>query len=360
MPFSNFNTALFSAPFSLTQSEKEAYLLPELKNLTAHHKNACPAYKKMIDLAFPGHENAQTLADLPYLPISLFKHRSLTSVAPSDVRVTVRSSGTTGTLQSQVTLDSTTAQLTSKALAATLKALLGGERLPLLIIDTPSTLKSGGDIGARAAAILGLMPFGRDPTFALDDTLHVDETALTGFLKKYDQKPFLIYGFTFLIWQALLPFCDKHKIDLSNATLLHSGGWKKLQEQSVDNTAFKTRLQKASNLGRIINFYGMAEMPGVIFCENTNGFLYPPAFADLIIRDPLTFTPLPEGQVGLVQILNPLAQSYPGHTLLTEDMGVIEGIDNGADGWMGKALRLTGRAPKAPLRGCSDVIAAGV
>ena len=351
-------TPFFTAPsFSLTQGEKEARLLPLLQELTAHHRNACPAYGRMIDLAFAKQAQAKTLADIPYLPVSLFKYRTLRSVPAQDIRVTVQSSGTTGDQKSRIVLDAQNAQLTSNALSSTLRTLLGDKRMPMLIIDAPSTLRIAGGMGARSAAILGLMPFGRDHTFALRDDLSVDEQAVLAFLARHKGDPILIYGFTFLVWSALLPFLEQTNADLSQATLLHSGGWKHLADHSVDNALFKTLLNKASGLARIVNFYGMAEMPGVIMAENENGLLYPPSFADVIIRDPKTFAPLPNGKKGVVQILSLLPRSFPGHALLTEDMGVIESVDEGAAGWMGKGLRILGRAPKAPLRGCSDVIA---
>ena len=115
---------------------------------------------------------------------------------------------------------------------------------------------------------------------------------------------------------------------------------------AVDNVEFQSRLHRASNSHRILNFYGMAEVPGTVFLENTAGFLSVPDFAAVIIRDPLTFRPSPNGQPGLIQILTSLLRSYPGHSLLTEDIGVMT-----ANG-----LQVLGRAPRAELRGCSDVM----
>jgi len=355
----SLDTFLAAPAFALPQREKEERLAQALNELTAFHHHACPAYGRMIDLAFPDYAQARTLADLPYLPVSLFKYRSLHSVPADDVRVTVRSSGTGGDQKSRIFLDTRAARAASQSLAATLAAVIGAKRKPMLIVDTPATLRAQDGMGARSAAILGLMPFGYDHTFALREDLSLDEKAVTAFLAKHAGGPVLIYGFTFLVWSALLPLCEKQRIDLSNATLLHSGGWKHLAAQSIDNAVFKARLLDVSGLSRSLNFYGMAEMPGAIFCENENGLLYPPSFADVIIRDPQTFAPLPNGKEGIVQILSLLPRSFPGHALLTEDMGVIESVDAGADGWKGKGLRILGRAPKAPLRGCSDVIAAG-
>jgi hypothetical protein len=67
---------------------------------------------------------------------------------------------------------------------------------------------------------------------------------------------------------------------------------------------------------------------------------------------------MPDGETGVIQVLSLLPGSYPGHSLLSEDMGVIEKVDPRQDGWMGKGLRIFGRVPKAELRGCSDVIGA--
>jgi hypothetical protein len=56
-------------------------------------------------------------------------------------------------------------------------------------------------------------------------------------------------------------------------------------------------------------------------------------------------------------VLSLIPHSYPGHSLLTEDMGVIRSIDAGDEGWMGKGLEVLGRVARAELRGCSDVLA---
>jgi hypothetical protein len=346
---------LTQPPFGIRQSEKEKLLLPLLNNLTNHHRASCEAYRRITDLIVPHAEEAFALADIPYLPISLFKYRRLRSVADVDIRVSITSSGTSGAQKSRVELDAYTAKLSSKALNLIVGSVTYSRRLPMLIVDCPNAIKTSADMGARAAAILGLMPFGRDHVFALRDNMSFDENAVGKFLHKHHGQDILIYGFTFLIWQYFVKACETNNYDLSCGTLLHSGGWKKLADQAVDNSAFKTRLKNVSGIQRVINFYGMAELPGTIFLENDDGLLYPPHFADVIIRDPHTLQPLPHGRAGLVQILSTIPHSYPGHSLITEDMGVIENVDGS---YKGHGLRILGRAPRAELRGCSDVLAA--
>ena len=57
---------------------------------------------------------------------------------------------------------------------------------------------------------------------------------------------------------------------------------------------------------------------------------------------------------GLIQTLSLLPVSYPGQSLLTEDIGIIHGIDNCKCGKLGKYFTVLGRVPDAELRGCSD------
>jgi hypothetical protein len=104
----------------------------------------------------------------------------------------------------------------------------------------------------------------------------------------------------------------------------------------------------------------MVEQVGSVYLEGEDGYLYPPNFADIVVRDPLTFAEQPVGKPGLIQVVSALPLSYPGHSILTEDLGVIEGIDNSTCGRAGKYFSVIGRVPKAELRGCSDVHATQV
>jgi hypothetical protein len=98
----------------------------------------------------------------------------------------------------------------------------------------------------------------------------------------------------------------------------------------------------------------MVEQVGSVFFENAIGALHAPVFADVIVRDPFTLRPLPAGQRGLIQVLSILPQSYPGHSLLTEDLGEWVGEDDPRTGINGRYFRVYGRAPRSEMRGCSD------
>ena len=59
-------------------------------------------------------------------------------------------------------------------------------------------------------------------------------------------------------------------------------------------------------------------------------------------------------ETGLVQLLSLLPFSYPGHILLSEDLGEILGEDDCLCGRLGKYFKIHGRFAEAEVRGCSD------
>ncbi|WP_229397923.1 LuxE/PaaK family acyltransferase [Micromonospora okii] len=342
--------------FTLDQAAREARLLPELVELTEHHRARSPEYARLLAaLGHPPGRRYDRLADLPWLPVRLFKHHVLKSIPDDEVFKVLTSSGTTGDV-SRIFLDREAAGLQQKMLSATLGAVTGPKRLPMLLVDTRALFKNRASFSARGAGVLGLMNFGRDHTFVLDEQERPDPEAVRAFLDRHGDRPFLIFGFTFMTWLYLYELAREHSFDLSNGILIHSGGWKKLVDRAVDNAEFRRRLTADTGLRRIHNFYGMVEQIGTTFLEGPDGGgLYCPDFADVIVRDPRTWAEVPAGTPGVVQVVSTMPRSYPGHLLLTEDRGVVRGVDDGA--WPGKRFEILGRLPRAEARGCSDTFA---
>jgi hypothetical protein len=335
--------------FTLSQAEKEKVLLPELSGLVEHHLQRCEPYARI--LAASGYAGADSVADLPWLPVRLFKNLDLKSIGDDEVFKVLTSSGTTGEV-SKIYLDKAAAATQTRQLGATVQSVLGPKRLPMLLVDTKAMLKDRKSFSARGAGVLGMSTFGRDHVWALDNDGHVDLSSLKGFLEKHGDAPFLIFGFTFMVWLHLYEVARDNGLDLSNGILIHSGGWKKLVDQAVSPEEFRRRLAGVG-LTRTHNFYGMVEQIGTIFLEGpSGGSLYCPDFADVVVRDPQTWAELPPGQPGLLEVVSTLPTSYPGHVLLTEDLGVVHGIDDGD--WPGKRFSVLGRLPRAEARGCSD------
>lgn len=340
--------------FSLSHNEKQLYMTKLLKDLDQFHQNNSLSYQTIVHGLFSDNKAVESLEDLPYLPVSSFKNHTIKSISDEEIFKILTSSGTTGQQVSKIYLDKDTSKLQTLALSKIISHVVGTSRLPMLIIDSKSIFANKSSFSARGAGILGISIFGKDHTYVLDDNFEPNEDTLNQFLEKYDGKPFLMFGFTFMVWQFLYNAKLKNKYDLSKAILIHSGGWKKLIDIAVDNKTFRSALKEKFNLSTIYNFYGMVEQVGSVFLENSDGYLHCPNFADVIIRNPYDFSVQEPGKEGLIQVISALPKSYPGHSLLTEDIGVLMGEDDATNGWKGKYFKIVGRAKKAELRGCSD------
>ena len=340
--------------YSLRSNEKQFMLLDLLLQRHSWHYSQCEAYRQIQKAIFNDTKEIHQIADLPFIPVSAFKNHELKSIAEEDILKILTSSGTTGQAVSKIYLNKETAQLQSLALSKIISHVMGKTRLPMLIIDSKAVFSNKQSYSARGAGILGLSVFGKDHTYVLDEKFEFDESILAAFLEKYNGQPIFIFGFTFMVWLYLFQAKTAQKYDLSKAILIHSGGWKKLADMAVDNITFRKSLEEKFGLTQIYNFYGMIEQIGSVFLENSEGYLHCPNFADVIIRNPIDFSVQPHGEPGLVQVVSALPQSYPGHSLLTEDIGIIVGEDNASNGWKGKYFKIIGRAKKAELRGCSD------
>lgn len=346
---------LLAAPiFDLPQVAKQALLLARLNALTAHHRAPCTAYDNVLQ-AFGWTANAADYGELPYLAARLFKLAQWQSVPQSEVFKVLTSSGTTGS-PSRIVLDRETAVLQSKVLVKILQEFVGKQRLPMLLVEQPALIQNRSGFSARGAGALGLSFLGRDHTYALDEQMRPNWPVIEAFCDKYAGQPVLLFGFTFMVWQCLLEPLRERGLHLpfEQGILFHSGGWKKLQHLAVDNPAFKARCREQLGLGRVHNFYGMVEQVGSIFVECEQGHLHAPVFADVQVRDPLTHQPLGIGSPGLLQVLSAIPGSYPGHSLLTEDLGVLLGEDDCPCGRHGRYFQVSGRQQGAEVRGCSD------
>jgi len=354
---------LSSPPYGLEQKEKENVLLPLLEKMTQQHGVACSEYGKILEAMDSNTSSSyRSLTDIPFIPVRLFKEYKLSSISDGEIIKTLTSSGTTSQKVSKIFLDRITARFQTKALVTIMKNYLGSKRLPMLIVDHPNVVKDRTSFSARGAGILGLMNFGRDTTYLLNESMEIDFVALNDFLKKYHNEPIFIFGFTFMVWQYLFKPLQEEglTIDIPQGILVHSGGWKKLQDEAVDNETFKRSINNRTGIKSIHNFYGMVEQVGSIYMECKEGHLHAPVFSDVIIRDPYDWSVVPNGKIGVIQVLSILPHSYPGHSLLTEDLGSIIGVDNCACGRKGKYFSVFGRIPRAEVRGCSDTHASEV
>ena len=350
------------APYSLPKDTKREFLNRRLHELTQFHYDHCDHYKRMMDAIGFDTNNHTDYEQLPMLPVRLFKEFGLKSCNDDEVVKTLTSSGTTGQQVSKIYLDRETSSLQTKCLTKIVGSFLGTHRVPMLILDTSAILKNRAMFSARGAGILGFSMFGSKRKYALDEEMNLDISGIQQFLEENkDADRIFLFGFTFMIWQHFYSQLLKsgYHPDLSNAVMIHGGGWKKLASENITTEDFKRSLNEVCGIKpeNIHDYYGMVEQTGTIYMECELGHLHASCFSDIIVRRPYDFSVAPFGEKGLIEVVSLLPQSYPGHVLLTEDEGVILGEDDCPCGRLGKYFKINGRIKNAEIRGCSDTYA---
>ena len=344
-------------PYSMDKQKKNLFFKNYLNELTLHHSNNSKEYKKLINYLGYSVTKKNEIDKIPFIPVRLFKELKLLSVNKDEIIKVLSSSGTSGNKTSKIYLDKKNALNQVKVLQKIMNKILGNERLPMLIIDKNIKNINRANFSARVAAINGFSLFGREHTFLLDEKNTIDYVELNKFLSKYGNGKFFIFGFTSFVFENLLEKLkiDKINLDFRNAILLHGGGWKKLENKKISNKIFKKKIFKKLNLQNIFNYYGLVEQTGSIFieCEHCSCFKTS-VFSDVIIRDK-HFNIVKKGKKGLIQLLSLLPSSYPGHSILTEDVGEIVKKNNCRCSSTGTIFKVYGRSKKAEIRGCSDV-----
>lgn len=348
-------------PYSLSKAEKSAILTQMLAELTVHHYENCGQYRNILDgLGFDPYGQIAHYSELPMIPVRLFKELPLKSVPEDNLAKSMTSSGSSGQKVSKLYLDRQTAVAQQNVGVKITSGFLGIKRMPFVIVDSPTIMKSREAYTARGAAALFFSLFGSDRIFALRDDMSLDIDAVSAFLEKHKGQQILLFGFTFMVWQHL--YCALRdagiKLDFHDGLLIHGGGWKKMESLRVSAWTFREKLGEQCNINHIYNEYGMAEQSGTIYFECEHGNLHASIFSDVITRRGSDLSICDFGEPGIIELVSVLPHSYPGHVLLSEDEGVICGEDDCSCGRLGKYFRIKGRLKNAELRGCSDTYAA--
>ena len=342
--------------FSTSRDKKNSLFKKILNKLTFHHYQNSKEYKKLLDFFGYNKKKIRNISEIPFLPARLFKEFELKSISKNKIVKTLISSGTSGSAPSKIFLDKDNANKQTKVLEKIMTTVLGKRRLPMLIVGQNPKIADRSVFNAQIAAIYGFSIFGRDYTYLLNRENKIDYKALNIFLKKYKNDKFFIFGFTSMVYEHLIKKLSKSsvKFDFRNGILIHGGGWKKMESLKVNNKIFKKELFNKIKLKNIFNYYGLVEQTGSIFIECKCGYFITSAFSEILIRDN-NFNILKNGQKGLIQLFSLLPTSYPGHSILTEDIGEIIDESSCNCKFNGKRFLVHGRVEEAETRGCSDV-----
>tara|TARA_B110000444_G_scaffold90697_1_gene85728 strand:- start:70490 stop:71608 length:1119 start_codon:yes stop_codon:yes gene_type:complete len=351
-------------PFNIDCHEKENKLLNILKEQIKHHIKNCTKYKKWyISNNFVSPENIEQLSDIPFLTSSIFKLSELKSYANSKK---IQSSGTTSSNKSTIFIDKQTSLNQTKSLSKILSSLLEGKKRHFFIIDLePQKNNFNQTMSARQAGMAGYLMGAKTKTYLLklneNNNIVIDDKNLTKLIAESKKESVLIIGYTYMLYEHIIDNSkiDKSKFNFKDTTkLIHFGGWKKLNEKLVSKKILLDKIEKYFKIKRknIYDIYGFTEQLGTIYPSSGDGGCKVSSYSHVIVRDTRTLEVLEDGKTGFLQFISPLPLSYPGFSILNDDLGQITSRTINKDNNEIVEFSVNPRLDNAEARGCGDTL----
>ncbi len=364
--YDSINLLFNQEPYQSNADDKKILFNKALYESFRHHIKNNKLFRTFCENQnFDFNKMPEDLSEYPYLPVNIFKNRDLSSVSEKNINGILSSSATSG-IPSRIVLDSITSRRQTMISAKVMSSYLGSKRRPYFVLDEDPLKSNAVEISARSAATRGFLILSSNPEYFLfqsGDHLNFDLNKFESFAEKNQnlEQEICIFGFTYILYsnviQELLKKGVKFKLP-KNSKVAHIGGWKKLESQKVSKEKFILDVSSVFGIdeSNIFDFYGFTEQMGLLYVSAGHSPKIVPIYSEIIIRDFQTLEPVDDGKEGLIQILTPLPNSYPGISVLTEDVGVIKnrGIDK--FGRNGTQFEIIGRAKEAEVRGCGDIM----
>ncbi len=361
-------SVLDALPFELTEEKKAPLFLKNLLEELAFHYSNNDMYRRFCDKEnFYPESYEGGLAGIPAIPVHVFKAlgHKLSSVNKDLIKGKLQSSATNGA-PSTILLDKITARRQTRAMARVMVEILGAKRRPFCVLDIDPSSPNRGNLGARLAAVNGYLNFASTSNFFIDADgadapLEFLETEFINYINGLERNtPIVIFGFTFVLYHTVFLNLKKRNLSLKlpkGSQVIHIGGWKKLESQKVNKQTFNEVISNVLGISveSITDIYGFTEQMGLNYPDCKFGWKHLSAYSELLVRNETDLSICPNGTAGLLQFLSPLQHSYPGNVVLTDDIGVaMDGICE--CGIEGKRFKVIGRAQKAEVRGCGDIM----
>ncbi len=315
-------------------SEEEAFETLALDVFRFQH-GGCSVYRRFCDALDVDVNAVQTIKDIPFLPVELFKKHRIVSF-PGDEAVAFSSSGTTGSMPSRHYIYDL--GIYEKSFLQSFRLFYGNPADYCILALLPAYLERKGS----------------SLVYMADRLIQASDHPLSGFyLDELDKlsanlehlmaegQKVLLLGVSF----ALLDLAEQHPMTLRNTIIMETGGMKGRRREMIRAELHQV-LCDAFDQKAIHSEYGMTELLSQAYSTGDGLFVTPPWMRILIreSNDPLAY--LAVGRTGGVNIVD-LANLYSCSFIATQDLGRLH-----PDG----AFEVLGRFDNSDVRGCNLMI----
>jgi len=315
----------------ITESSFEAAAL----QLFTYQYNNNPLYKTYSDYINVDPSKVRTVAEIPFLPIEFFKNQ-IVKTGKWETQAIFESSGTTGAITSKHHIEDLGFYLNQSEMI--FREFYGQPEEYTFLALLPSYLERNNS----------------SLVYMIDHFIKVSKSEHSGFyLNEVDQlmetikrlknkrTKTIIIGVTF----ALLELAENFKEDLSEMTVMETGGMKGRRKELTQNEVHQI-LKDSFSLENVHTEYGMTELLSQAYSKR-NGLLSWPSWCKVLLRD--LNDPFDMGtkrKTGGVNIID-LANIHSCAFIETKDIGEI--INQ-------KEFKVLGRMDNSEVRGCNLLI----
>lgn len=296
-----------------------------------------PVYSGYIQLLRINPEFLQSLEEIPFLPVELFKEQTVRT-GNFEPQITFQSSSTTGQKSSLHGIRDI--ELYHTSFRSTFERFYGNPAEWSIMALLPSYLERNGSSLVYMAADLINRSKQAGSGFYLNN--YADLANALAYNEQHGQKTLLL-GVTF----ALLDFAEYAPMSLKNTVIMETGGMKGRRKELIREEVHQ-RLSAAFQItGAIHSEYGMTELLSQAYSSGSGKFRCPP-WMKVLVRDstdPMSVRLGPgKGGLNVIDLMNIDSCAF----LATGDLVVLSN-----DG----SFSVEGRFDRSDVRGCNLMIA---
>ncbi len=371
----DYRGRLFSHPDPYDIKGTDALFVHAMRECAAYHYEHCAPYRRILDAArFLPDDIRETddIARLPFIPTVFLKKHRIFSMPQYRMPIKATSSGTGGKY-SKIGMDTGSLYNGLKMVLKVFgqRGLVSPVPCNYIIFGFKPHIGNHTAIAKTATGYTLLTP-ALSRTYALKFRSGKYEPDLEGVANAFVRNakspfPTRTIGFPAYTWFTLRLMEERGmyvKLPEGSKIML-GGGWKQFWREKVDKREMYALAEKILGVGEesIIETYGAAEHP-ILYCDCRCHHFHVPVYSRVIIRDVNTLEPLPNGKIGLVNLITPMIRATPVLSIVTDDLGIMHDADECECGTPSPFLEIIGRAGFADIKTCAagaeDILGAAV
>ena len=330
----SYKNQLFQLKKPYDTSSSDTLFFQAMKENCEYQYANCSDYRRILqqmDFHPDDLKKYEDLARLPFLPTLYFKRHQLFSMSGSRMLIKATSSGTSGSKSHNgFNFSSLYRGLRMVITVGKYHHLWSWKPAHYLIFGYEPNRQNQTAISKTAYGFTWFAPaISRD--YALKYTNNGYQLDLEHIKNKFiayskSSFPVRTIGFPAYTYFLLKQMKEEGlKVQLPKGSLLTlGGGWKQFYAEKVSKEDFYTLAEEVLGIddSHIVEFFGAVEHP-ILYTDCREHHFHVPVYSRVIIRDVDTLEPVPNGTIGLVNLLTPMTDSLPLLSILTDDLGIL-------------------------------------